>query len=450
MNWSGDFGPPLTLPTSSWTLHDLYRRIEMPCVPMLQRMMATGLQIDRPYMQALSEQYATRMEEHTNAAADILGVGAATLNLASGDQVAQALYGQLGVRAPKTTKGGKRGSTDSEAMDRLQETINPDSRAGKFITECMAYDELDKLKDSFCDKALALADRSDRIYTTLKQTKMVSGRIASAEPFNFTALPVHSDESKIFKRAFIPRPGYRYLALDLSQIEMVVTAHASQDPGMMMAFILGQDLHTQTASEMFGIPMDKVDKDKHRYPAKTVGFGSLYGLTERGLMVKLPRENRTMAFASDFMKRYWDARPLVAKLVEQTKTFVRRHGWVADLLGRVRWIPEVASAIERIRAEGEREAFSHIIQGTASGIFKLSLGHTLPLLERYHFDAHPFIAIHDAIDLEVREGQEMDLAECLGEEYVNSVRLDIPMRAEIETGDNWGEMETILKVVSRG
>jgi DNA polymerase-1 len=345
-------------------------------------------------------------------------------------------------------------STDDETLTRLLEILDPDlhrlsdsqERARQFCQHVSEYRRFDKLDGTYAGKIVELADAESRIYTTIKQTRAASGRLTSGEPFNFQNFPSRDpEEAKVFRKGFVPRPGYSILKLDFSQIELRMAAHNSQDPAMMQRFIDDEDLHAATASMINNVPIEKVTKDQ-RSASKTVGFGALYGLTDRGLVPKLPPENRNLEYAAWFLQRFWQVYPDVTKEVARVHNWIRRYKWVADPWGRVRMIPEAESRIERVIAEGLREGFNHTIQGGAQGIIKIPMGRTLDLIRDWGLDCVPLIQIHDEMDFEVWTPQLQDAAECFGGAYAQATALDVPVKVEVEAGDNWGEMEKILSV----
>lgn len=462
---------PYPLPNPDFSLHDLYTQLEMPIVPLIDNMMRNGIGVDRVELKKLSGELEEKQILHTKEAEQILGVQPGSINLGSPPQVAVFLFEHLGIKPVSRSKLTGAPSTDEKSLDKIADNLGVDLRGLEkefdatgtpasvytsdkqtqiwFMFHLLQFRKYDKLKDSYIDKMLLLADEADRIYTTFKQTVVVSGRLSSADPFNFMAFPKDGPWAKRVRKCLKPRPGYTWLALDFSQIEMRVTAHASHDPNMMIAFITDQDIHSLTASLMFSIPVEEVDPDLHRYPAKRVGFGTQFGLTEAGLLPHLPAVNRNLEYARFIIKTYFEVYAKVKALIDETVSFTRRHGYARDLLGRIRYLPEVHSAIERIRAEGERAAFSHFIQGSAQACIKFPMGDTLPLIEHYKLDAIPVIQIHDEMDFEVRNDQVKDAAEIFGEAYANGVRLDVPLKVEVEAGPSWGEMKKVLTVTSR-
>lgn len=453
------FPAPYTLPRTDWTLFDLYSRMEMPIVPLIDAMMQSGMRVSVPHMTSLRDRYQWEKLRINQEAIDLFGLPS-TFNIGSADQVREVLFGELRLKAVKYTpnpdKAGKRvPSTDDETLTRLMETLDPDlhprqadnlKRGYKFCFLVTEYRRYDKLDGTYAGKIVELADADSRIYTTLKQTRAASGRLTSAEPFNFQNFPSRDpEEAKEFRKGFVPRPGYSILKLDFSQVELRVAAHNSQDPNMMGRFIADEDLHEATASMINNIPIDRVTKDQ-RSASKTVGFGALYGLTDRGLVPKLPAENRTIEYAAWFLARFWEVYPDVTREVERVHNWIRRYKWVTDSWGRVRPIPEAESKIQSVVASGLREGFNHTIQGTAQGIIKVPMGYTLDLIRDWELDCTPWIQIHDEMDFEIRTDQLMDAAECFGGAYAQATALDVPVKVEVEAGDNWGEMHKVLTV----
>ncbi len=453
---------PIYIPTTDWTLYDLYAQMEMPIVPLIDRMMEAGMGVDVEHMRRLAERYQEEKRVHNDKAAVLINADRESFNLGSPDQVRKVLFEDMRLRPVKYTPnpdkktGARVPSTDDETLTRLLENLDPDlhrlssqqQAARAFCEHVSEYRRFDKLDGTYAGKIVVLATPApdSRIFTTLNQTRAASGRLTSSEPFNFQNFPNRDpEEAKEFRKGFVPRPGYSILKMDFSQIELRVAAHNSQDPGMMQRFIDDEDLHAATASLINNIEIGAVTKDQ-RSASKTVGFGALYGLTDRGLVPKLPKENRNIEYAGWFLKRFWEVYPKVAAEVHRVQVWIRRYGWVADDWGRLRMIPEIRSAVERIQAEGLREGFNHTIQGTAQGVIKIPMGKTLGLIERYGLDCTPLIQIHDEMDFEVRTDQLMDAAELLGVLYASAVAIDVPVKVEVESGSNWGEMHKIMSV----
>lgn len=438
---------PIHLPATDWTLFDLYQRMEMPIVPLVDRMMATGMRIDPVHMGRLHEYYQAKMEEHSQAAAALVGRNVEDLNLGSPDQVAVILFDHLRLRPPKLTPGGKP-STEEKGLEVLKDSLPVDSIAYQFMDHLFEYRGYSKLDSTYCDKAIRLRDEKDFIYTTIKQTRTASGRLSSAEPFNFQNFPSRDEEAKEFRKGFLPPDGYVIMKLDFSQIELRVLAHNSHDPNMMIAFVMDHDLHTVTARKIFHL-RDEVEPSKgQRTSAKVINFGIPYGLTDRGMVPKLPKESRNIEFAQGLIAEHKKAYPGVHEHIEDVQTWMRRYHWVADQWGRRRSVPEVTSMIRRKQEEGLREGFNHTIQAGAQGAIKMPMGYTLPAIEMFNLDVLPYNQIHDEVDLYVRKDQVRATAEVIGEIYACAVKLDVPVKVEIEVGENWGEVEKVLCVNS--
>ena len=259
---------------------------------------------------------------------------------------------------------------------------------------------------------------------------------------NLQQIPSRSEQGRAIRKAFISSPNTSLVAIDYSQIEMRVAAHLAQCQSMIDMFKQGRDIHTETASQIFGIPIEEVTSQQ-RYPTKTMGFGVIYGLTAHGLQNQMQLEGLTdwsESRCAEFIKWYYSLRPELRAWQEYTKAKAHSDGFVRDMFGRLRYIPELLCPIERYRGAGERQAVNMPVQSSAQGILKLAMGliHRNPEV--------PFmwlLQVHDELMFEVVDWDIARFVSWAKFAMENVVHLSVPVIAEAKVGKNWGEMDSV-------
>ncbi len=402
----------------------IFERIEMPLVPILAEMEWHGVRVDAPYLQELSAQLGDEMER---VAQEIYALAGEEFNISSPKQLGTILFEKLKLPVIKKTKTGY--STDSEVLQTL-------ASEHPIALKIVEYRELSKLRSTYAEALPKLVNPlTGRIHTKLNQTVTATGRLSSSEP-NLQNIPIRTEAGRKIRRAFIADEGYRLLSLDYSQIELRVLAHMSGDPMLMDAFERGEDIHTATASILFGLPPEQIDKELRRR-AKTVNYAVLYGMSDYGLSQEL---GIGVSEARQIIAHYFQRFPKVKAFTEQILEEARQKGYVRTLLGRKRPIPELHSANRNERLAAERAAINMPFQGTAADIMKLAMIRVWNRLPELEPRARMLLQVHDELLMEVPAGTEATLAPVIAHEMEHADSLRVPLAVEAKAGDNWRDM----------
>jgi DNA polymerase-1 len=434
---------------------DQTEEIDLGALPMFERMQSNGLLVDREHFVEFGKFLAYEMERVEAQVREMSGLP--DLNLASGDQVAEMLYNAetslygnvagFGLSTKRMTKSRKRMATDEKALQVLR-TRHP------VIPLLLHHREVAKLKGTYCDSIPRLASADGRIRANFRVTRVPTGRLAASDP-NILAIPAHSIFGREIRRGFIAPPGCVLATWDYSGVEMRCMAHESEDPTMLDIFRTGQDIHDQTASRMFGVPIVQLDKTKHRLPAKRVGFGIINGITGKGLSEQfdlageLGAEPKSEAECDELIAAWFDIYPDVKRYMDRAASETRRYGFVRDHWGRIRYLPNIYSEIPRFREEAARQAVNHKIQGMAQGIIKRGM----KLIWDYLLDwwrttdarVEPLIQVHDELLFEGVEGifdpDRYSLKNDIGDLMKFAAQLKVPLEVNHATGSSWGDLE---------
>lgn len=414
-------------------LEHVFNDIELPLISVLARMETYGVLVDTKALSGLSgelERSIATLEKKIYAAAG------SEFNIDSPVQLSRVLFDDLKfpTKGVKKTKQGF-----STAADELEKFKN-DHPIIKLIME---YREKAKLKSTYVDALPSLVSkRTGRLHTTVSQTVAATGRLSSSDP-NLQNIPVRTEEGMKIRRAFIAPKGYSLLSADYSQIELRVIASLAKDEAMIRAFRSGDDIHKRTASEIHGVPFEKVT-DEMRYAAKAINFGIIYGQGPYGLS---QTAGISMADARAFIETYFAMHQPIQKYLESMKEHARQHGFVETLFGRRRYIPEINSTVPVVRAAAERIAINMPIQGTAADLMKFAMiDIDRDLQKKYKPDeVKMLLTVHDELVFEVRDDLVEDVAKWVDEMMENprQLKLDVPIRVDTEVGKNWADMESI-------
>ena len=305
------------------------------------------------------------------------------------------------------------------------------------VAKILEYRKYAKLKSTYVDALLRLRGKDGRIHTSFDQTATVTGRISSLEP-NLQNIPVRTPLGREIRRAFIAAPGCALVDADYSQIELRVLAHMSGDERLIAAFINGEDIHTRTAAEVYGVPMEAVTREM-RSAAKAVNFGIVYGISDFGLARNIGVSRRE---AAEFIERYFSRYPGVKRYMDEQVRLGREQGYVTTLFGRRRYLPELESSVYTMRAFGERAAMNSPIQGTAADIIKLAMIRVHDALKARGLRARLILQVHDELIVEAPI-DELDAVRALLLDGMESVvHLSVPLKAELSTGGNWNECKS--------
>jgi DNA polymerase-1 len=405
----------------------LYEEIDLPLVPVLQRMEQAGVKIDRKNLGEMS----SRLEQEIDVKAkEIYEKAGQEFNISSPKQLSDVLFNKLNLPAP--VKYGK-GKTTSTAVDVL-EKLALEHDVPRLVLE---YRQLTKLKSTYVDALPALLNAtSGRLHTTFAQTGTATGRLSSANP-NLQNIPIRTELGREIRAAFTADPGHVLLAADYSQIELRLLAHFSKDPLLVEAYRRGDDIHTLTASQVFGVPPLMVTAD-HRRQAKVVNFGIVYGLSAFGLSQNLGIEP---AEAKHFIEAYFEKYSGVRKFIDYTLAEARREQKVKTLFGRIRPIPDINSKNFNFRGFAERTAVNTPLQGTAADLIKIAMIRIDEALRERDLKSRMTLQVHDELVFEVPEA-EVDIMKSLVREYMEKVHpLSVPLQVDIGVGPNWRDLE---------
>ncbi|EIV2915428.1 DNA polymerase I [Serratia sp. CY58181] len=403
----------------------VFNEIEMPLLPVLSHIERTGVLIDPAILSAHSQELAKRLAELEVQAHEL---AEEPFNLASTKQLQAILYEKQKLPVLKKTPGGAP-STNEEVLAELA----LDYPLPKVILE---YRGLAKLKTTYTDKLpLMINPVSGRVHTSYHQAVTATGRLSSSDP-NLQNIPVRNDEGRRIRQAFIAPEGYRIVAADYSQIELRIMAHLSQDEGLLKAFAEGKDIHRATASEVFGVPLDKVTGEQRR-SAKAINFGLIYGMSAFGLARQLgiPRGE-----AQRYMDLYFERYPGVLDYMERTRQQASEQGYVSTLDGRRLYLPDVRSSNGMRRKAAERAAINAPMQGTAADIIKRAMievdawlqGQEKPLVRA-------IMQVHDELVFEVHESVLEEASQRIRQLMEGSMTLAVPLKVDVGVGMNWDE-----------
>ncbi|MDP4161265.1 MAG: DNA polymerase I, partial [Bacillota bacterium] len=406
-------------------LAELLHSIEEPLSLVLAQVERHGIGIDVDQLKDFGEGISVTLRQLEQ---DIYTLAGTTFNINSPKQLGAILFEKLGLATAKKTKTGY--STDAETLEELR-------LAHPIVEKILDYRQLNKLMSTYVNGLIA-QEKDGRIHTTFQQTVTTTGRLSSTEP-NLQNIPIRLEQGRLLRKVFHPtEPGWVLLSADYSQIELRILAHYSQDPLLCESFALGQDVHTRTAAEVFGISLEAVTSEMRR-SAKAVNFGLVYGLTEFGLSrdLGIPRKESKF-YIEQYFKRYSGVKQYLESVVAQAK----QEGQVRTLLNRLRRIPELFHANRVQRQLGERIAMNTPVQGTAADIMKLAMIHVAEALKPYR--AAMLLQVHDELLLQVAPEDLKVVAQLLKEKMENAFPLSVPMTVDCKVGPNWYDMKTFV------
>ncbi|NKG32732.1 DNA polymerase I [Erwinia rhapontici] len=404
---------------------EVFEQVEMPLVPVISRIERNGVLIDQNILAVHSQELGSRLAELELKAHELAGE---PFNLSSPKQLQTILFEKQGIKPTKKTPGGAP-STSEEVLAELA----LDYPLPKVILE---HRGLSKLKSTYTDKLpLMINPHSGRVHTSYHQTVTATGRLSSSDP-NLQNIPVRNDEGRRIRQAFIAPKGCRIVAADYSQIELRIMAHLSQDKGLLTAFASEQDIHRATASEVFGVALDKVSGEQRR-SAKAINFGLIYGMSAFGLSRQL---NIGAGEAKKYMDLYFERYPGVLQYMESTRELAAEKGYVSTLDGRRLYLPEIKASNAMRRKAAERAAINAPMQGTAADIIKRAMIAVDEWLKpQTNGDVKMIMQVHDELVFEVRADAVDSASAKIRQLMEGSMKLDVPLRVDIGVGDNWDQ-----------
>ncbi|MFN0105971.1 MAG: DNA polymerase I [Bryobacteraceae bacterium] len=402
---------------------ELYRDMDLPLVPVLADMERTGVRIDSEQLARMSVRMLAEIDRLT---AEIHGLAGHEFNISSPQQLGKVLFEEMGLPAAGRTGKGKQTSTAADVLDAL---------AGDhpICARVLEYRGLVKLRGTYVDALpLLVRPESGRLHTTFNQTGAATGRLSSVNP-NLQNIPVRTELGREIRAAFVPRPGWKLVVADYSQIELRLLAHMSLDPVLVESFRNGEDIHTRTAAEVFGsLPMFVTPE--MRRSAKAVNFGIVYGQTSFGLAATLgiPRNE-----AEKYIRNYFVRYAGVKKFIDDTIARVRETGYAETMCGRRRPIPDMTSKNPNVRGFAERTAVNTPLQGTAADLIKVAMIRIHDESRAAGMEAKMILQVHDELVFEAPVS-EVETLRTMVKRIMEGVReLAVPLVVEVGEGDNW-------------
>ena len=404
----------------------LMSRIEMPLVPVLANMELEGVRVDDVFLGAYSKQLESESDVLKN---EIYSLSGCDFNIASPKQLGEVLFDvmKLDSKAKKTRTGQYK--TDEDTLLKL-------ASEHEIVSKILEYRKTNKLKSTYVDALPKLIHpETGRVHTSFAQAVAATGRLSSNNP-NLQNIPIRTDQGKEIRKAFVPRDeNHQLLAVDYSQIELRIVASVAEDEGMMEAFMAGMDIHTATASKVFGVEIESVTKEQ-RYKAKSVNFGLIYGQGAFGLSKNL---GISRGEAKELIDAYFDQFSGVKKYMDDSIQFCRDNGFVKTLLGRRRYIPDINSANKTVVGFAERNAINAPIQGSAADMIKLAMINIHQRLAKSTFKTKMILQVHDELLFDVPKNEMDEIVPIIIDEMERAMPLKVPIVAEAGTGDNWLE-----------
>ncbi len=401
-------------------MEELMNTIELPLIRILAEMQHLGMELDTKRLQTFGDGLTADIDRLEG---EIYQLAGETFNIGSPKQLGVVLFEKLGLPAKKKTKTGY--STDADTLEKLRD-------AHEIIGAILEYRKLTKLKSTYVEGLLKTVGTDGRVHSSFNQMVTATGRLSSTDP-NMQNIPVREAVGAEIRKCFVPRAGHIFIDADYSQIELRVLAHIAQDTRMLEAFNGGEDIHTVTASQVFGVPVEEVTSQM-RSRAKAVNFGIVYGISAFSLSEDIgvfPKQ--AQQYMDAYLEKYHGVREYMAKIKEQA----REDGFVATTFGRKRWIPELKASNFNVRAFGERVALNTPIQGAAADIIKLAMIRVWEGLRRENLRARLILQVHDELILECPLEEQEAASAILVREMENAVSLSVRMRADANVGETW-------------
>jgi len=407
------------------SLENLFYEIEMPLVGVLAKMERNGVLIDDF---ALANYAETLNSQLVKLESDIYALAGYHINISSPKQIGELLFDRLKITdKPKKTKTGQY-QTDEETLQKLK-------NSHQIVPMILEHRGVKKLLSTYVEALPKLINpKTGKIHTSFNQTIVSTGRLSSSNP-NLQNIPVRDEQGREIRRAFIAQPDCVLLSADYSQVELRIMAHLSGDKNMLEAFSSGQDIHAATAAKIFKVPISEVTSEMRR-KAKTANFGIIYGISAFGLSERLeiPRKEATA-----LIDGYFESFPDVKNYMEKSIETARKEGFVQTIFGRKRYLPDINSQNANVRGFAERNAINAPIQGTAADIIKIAMVRIDSELTKRNLKTEMILQVHDELVFNVPTAELEEVKQIIKAEMENTVKLKVPLIADIGTGKNWLE-----------
>ncbi|MCE9528500.1 MAG: DNA polymerase I, partial [Planctomycetales bacterium] len=413
-------------------LVELFTTLEIPLIEVLADLEFNGVRVDKALLQELDKEFVTRIADLEK---EIYAIAGGEFNIDSRIQLAKLLFDTLGLPITKRTKTGP--AMDAEVLEEMAK-LHP------LPAKILEYRQNTKLKSTYVDSLQELIHpQTGRVHTSFKQDVAATGRLSSQDP-NLQNIPIRTEQGRAIRSAFLPGPsGWRLMTADYSQIELRVLAHFSGDAALKKAFDEDRDIHTQVASEVYGVPLADVNKAMRR-SAKAINFGVIYGQSPFGLAKSI---DISKSDAAKFIDAYFAGYPGVDEFMRQTLIQCRKQGYVSTISGRRRPVSGVRDPDslqdKRQRNLPERIAINTVIQGSAADIIKRAMINLHRRIKEEKLQAKMLLQIHDELVFEFPPDEQDQLTKMVVQEMSGAAKLSVPLKIDVKTGLNWAECEPI-------
>jgi len=403
-------------------LEKLFYEIEMPLITILFNMETAGFKIDLNALDVLDSEYAQQINDLTNKIYELAGT---QFNINSPKQLADILFNKLKI----TAYNNKKNSTGIDVLNDIYDKH-------KIVPKIIEYRSVSKLYTTYIKAFKELVDKNThKIHTIFKQNITATGRLSSVEP-NLQNIPIRTEDGRLFRRIFISsfKDGY-ILSADYSQIELRLMAYFSGDTDLIKAFNNGEDIHTKTAAEIFGVSLNEVTSSMRR-DAKAINFGIIYGISDYGLSLNI---HTSKADAAEYIRKYFEKYPMVKAFMDSSVKFCRENGFIRSLFGRIRYINDINNTKYVLRQFSERAAMNMPLQGTASDIIKLAMIKISNEMKEKNLKSKLILQIHDELVFDCDKSEIEIVKEIAERNMENVVKLPVDLKVSIAYGKNWYE-----------
>ena len=418
--------PTLRAQVEEHKLTSVYETIDLPLVPVLYGMERVGVRVNLGALDELSQRFGSEIQRVSELIFEHSG---RRFNINSPKQLGEVLFTHMGLPKPLIYGKGKKISTAQDVLENLAEQH-------EIAQHVIEFRHLSKLKSNYVDALPLLVDADSRVHTTFNAAATATGRLSSVNP-NLQNIPIRTELGREIRAAFVAAPGFRLLSADYSQIELRLMAHFSQDPLLIDAYKTGRDIHTLTASEVFGVFPENMDKHV-RARAKAVNFGIVYGISAFGLAAQL---SISQGEAKLYIERYFERYKGVKTFIERTIETTKHDGSVRTLFGRMRPIPDIDSRNANQRGFAERTAVNTPLQGTAADLIKLAMIAIDRKLAEQKLRSRMVLQVHDELLFEAPEEETEAITKLVKHEMENVIELSVPIEADLSFGHNWRDMK---------
>lgn len=404
----------------------LFNDIEMPLISVLASMEAEGIKLDKEALAKFSIELGESIQALEK---EIIALAGTTFNIDSPKQLGEILFDVLKIDAKaKKTKTGQY-STSEDTLSKLEDKH-------EIIPKVLNYRSLKKLKSTYVDSLPELINpETGRIHTNYMQTVAATGRLSSNNP-NLQNIPIRTEKGREIRKAFIPKnEKYRLLAADYSQIELRIIAALSGDESMIEAFKAGDDIHAATASKVFEVPLEEVDRDM-RSKAKMVNFGIIYGISAFGLSQRLGIKRSE---AKEIIDSYFEKYPKIKSYMDDSIAFAKKHGYVETIMKRRRYLKDINGSNAVMRGFAERNAINAPIQGSAADIIKIAMINIHQAFEKQKFKSRLLLQVHDELVFDAHEEEVDTIKPIIKQKMEEAVKLIVPLTVEMDVANNWLE-----------